>query len=29
MTTLFTILGVATVSYWITRAIARLDGEAW
>ena len=29
MTMLFTIIGVATVSYWITRALVRLDGGEW
>lgn len=29
MTTLFIILGVGTASYWLTRALCRLDGQKW
>lgn len=29
MTMCFTVLGVATVSYWLTHALVRLDGQKW
>lgn len=29
MTMCFTVLGVLVFSYWLTKALARLDGQKW